>query len=199
MIEEQQDIRDALDGHKFLKKCSLLCPPGEPPTHQLLATCLHRISVMAGVPKQTINVIRAVTFLLGEIEDTQINTLLREALDSQMTEFTSNFKILIEDMKEKIDEHTKATEAHLVKIAPTAPTAGRPTTTSYASVLVNPPAHANPKIAAREGIKARQFLIQGINESKFSHLDVTQLKDGFNKILTELGLSTGKIRAVVKS
>ena len=199
IIEEQQDIRDAQDGRKFLEKCSLLCPPGEPPTHQSLATCLHQISAMAGVPKQTVNAIRAVAFLLGEIEDTQINTSLREALDSQMTEFTSDFKILIEDMKEKIDEHAKIAEAHLVKIAPIAPTAGRPTTTSYASVLVNPPAHANPKIAAREGIKARQFLIQGINESKFSHLNVIQLKDEFNKILTELGLSTGKIRAAVKS
>src|SRR5271168_3207360 len=110
-----------------------------------------------------------------------------------MTELTSDFKFLIEDMKEKIDEHAKAAEAHLVKIAPIVPTARRPTPTSYASVLVNPPAHANPKIAAREGIKARQFLIQGINESKFSHLDAIQLKDKFNKILKEIGLPTGKI------
>src|SRR5271168_4534848 len=139
MIEEQQDIRD-VDGRKFLEKCSLLCPPGEPPSHQSLATCLHQISAMAGVPKQMINAIRAVAFLLGELEDTQINTSLREALDSQMTEFTSNFKILIEDAKEKINEHANVTEAHLVKLASTVPTAGRPTATTYTSVLVNPPA-----------------------------------------------------------
>jgi len=199
MIEEQQDIRDALDGRKFLEKSSLLCPPGEPPSHQSLATCLHQISAMAGVPKQTINAIRAVAFLLGEIEDTQINTSLREALDSQMTEFTSDFKILIEDAKEMINEHAKATEAHLVELVSAAPMARRPTTTTYASVLVNPPAHANPKIAAREGIKARQFLIQGLDESKLSHSDVIQIKDEFNKLISELGLQTGKLRAAVKS
>jgi len=199
ILEEQQDIRDALDGRKFLEKCSLLCPPGEPSTHQSLEICLHQISAMAGIPKQAINAIRAVAFLLGEIEDTQINTTLREALDSQMSEFTSDFKMLIEDAKEKINEHAKATEAHLTKIASTTSTANRPPATTYASILVNPPAHANPKIAAREGIKARQFLIQGINDSKFSHFDTIQLKVELNKILSELGIPTGKIRAVVNS
>jgi hypothetical protein len=67
------------------------------------------------------------------------------------------------------------------------------------SVLVNPPAHANPKIAAREGIKARQFLIQRLDKSKFSHSDVIQLKDKFNKIIPKLGLQTGKLRAMAKS
>src|ERR1700678_591263 len=76
MLEEQQDIRDALDGRKFLEKCSLLCPPGEPSTHQSLAICLHQISVMAGIPKQMINAIRSVAFLLDELEDIQINTTL---------------------------------------------------------------------------------------------------------------------------
>src|ERR1700678_836453 len=78
-------------------------------------------------------------------------------------------------------------------------TQSRLPTSSYASALINPPAHANPRVAAREGIKARQFLIQGLKKSKFSHLDSFQLKTELNKILPKLGLPTGKIQSVINS
>ena len=198
-IEELQDIKDSLEGRKFLEKHSLLCPIGEPPSHSLLSTCLHQISIMAGVPKQALNAIRSVAFLLEEMEDTQINISLREALDTQMTEFTSDFKLLIQDVKEKIDTHAKISEERLAKLPVPLPTQSRTPTNSYASALINPPAHVNPKVAAREGIKARQFLIQGLKESKFSHLDSFQLKSELNKILPEIGLLTGKVRSVVNT
>jgi hypothetical protein len=188
-----------LEGRKYLEKHSLLCPPGEPPTHESLSTCLHQISVLAGVPKQAVNAIRSVAFLLGELEDTQINTTLREALDSQMTEFTSDFKLLVEDAKEKLDEHVKVTEKRLANLAAPSLVQSRPVTGTYASALFNPPAHANPKVAAREGIKARQFMVLGLNESKLSHLDTFHLKAEINKFLPELGLPTGKVRSVAIS
>ena len=109
-----------------------------------------------------------------------------------MTEFTSDFKLLIEDAKEKFDEHVKASEQHLENLA-THPVQPRPITGSYASVLINPPLHANPRVAAREGIKARQFMLMGLKETKFSYLDTIQLKAEINRILHELGLPTGKV------
>ena len=164
LAEDCQDVKDSLEGRKFLEKHSLLCPPGEPPTHQSLHTCLHQISALAGVPKQVVNAIRSVAFLLEEMEDSQVNNTLREALDSQMTEFTSDFKLLIEDAKEKIDEHVKATEQRLANLA-THPVQPKSTTGSYASALINPPLHVNPRVAAREGIKARQFMLMGLKET----------------------------------
>lgn len=65
---------------------------------------------MASVPRQTINAIHSVAFMLEEMEESQINVTLRNALDSQMTEFTLDIKMLIEDAREKIDEYIKATE-----------------------------------------------------------------------------------------
>ena len=127
------------------------------------------------------------------MEDSQINITVRDALDSQMTEFTSDFKMLIEDAKERIDEHAKAAKKRLASLAAPPPTQSRPLTGTYASALVNPPAYANPKVAAREGIKARQFMIQGLKESKLSHLNPVQLKAEVNKILSELRLPAGKI------
>jgi hypothetical protein len=48
-------------------------------------------------------------------------------------------------------------------------TTARPST--YASALINPPPHANLRIAAKEGIKARQILLDGIKESEINHMD----------------------------
>jgi hypothetical protein len=201
LIEELQDIKEALEGRKFLEKHSLLCPPGEPTTHLSLSTCLHQISMMSGVPKQAINAVRSVAFLLEEMEDLQINETIRDALDSQMTELTSDMKLLVEDAKTKISEHLKTAEERLAKIPtqPPPPVQTRAAANSYASVLVHAPAHANPRVAAREGIKARQFLVEGIKNSKFSHLDSVQLKSELNKILTELGSPKGKLRSVASS
>ena len=204
--EELQDIKDSLEGRKFLEKHALLCPPGEPASHASLATCLHQISLMPGLQKPAINAIRSIAFLLDEMEDLQVNETIREAIDSQMTEFTSDMKLLIEDAKEKIDTHMKTTEERLANIQNYASTS-TPTTqarrllnpNSYASVLINPPAHANPRVAAREGIKARQFMLEGIKNSKFSHLDTFQLKTELNKIISDLGLTSGKIRSITSS
>jgi hypothetical protein len=202
LIEEHQDIKNLTEGRKFLEKHSLLCPPGEPSSHQSLSTCLHQIAAMAGLQKMAINAIRSVAFLLEEMEDTQINEVLRSALDSHMTELTSDMKMLVEDAKEKIDAHVKASEERLSNIPAPMPTQNNQqafTTGTYVSILVNPPAHANPKVAAKEGIKARQFLIEGIRNSKLSHLDTLKLKAELNKFLTELNMPTGKIRSITSS
>jgi hypothetical protein len=199
LLEEHQDVKDSQEGRKFLEKHFLLCPPSEPPTHLSLSTCLHQISAMAGIPKQAINAIRSVAFLLDEMENTQIHEFLRTALDAQMTEFTSDMKLLVEDAKEKISDSIKVAEKRINMVpAPTlTQTQPRNVTNTYASMLINPPAHANPRIAAKEGIKARQFMMEGIGNSKFSHLDNTQLKAVINDILA--GLDTGRIRSATKS
>lgn len=140
--------------------------------------------------------------MLDELEEQQINNTLMTALDSQLTEMTSDMKILIDDAKEKISQHCKAAEERLANVRPPPPplhSTQAKTMNTYASVLVSPPAHANPRVAAREGIKARQFMLEGIKNSKFSHLDSSQLKFELNKILTELEPPSGKLRSVINS
>ena len=124
-----------------------------------LAMCLHQITAMAGIPKTATNAIHAVAFLLEELIDTQINVTIKEALDSQITEFSSDMKLLIEDAKEKISDHIKSSTNNTDKIS--TPSSGpQQQDKTYALILINPPVHANPKLAAKEGIKARQFFIE---------------------------------------
>ena len=137
--------------------------------------------------------------MLDEMEDTQINLTVKEAFDSQITEFTSDMKMLIVDAKEKLDDHFKVTEERLTQVINSSAAQVKQTpTNTYASVLTTPPPHANPRIAAREGIRARQFLLEGISNTKFSHTDVFRLKTELNKILGDLGADKVKIRSVNK-
>jgi hypothetical protein len=106
-----------------------------------LATCLHQISAMAGVAKPVLNTIRSVAYLLEEIEDSHINSIVKEAFDSQITEFTSDMKLLIEDVKEKIDGHLKEAEGRFTQISENAAVqAKQAQSNTYASIL-NAPHH----------------------------------------------------------
>jgi hypothetical protein len=154
---------------------------------------------MAGVAKPVKNAIHSIAFLLGEMEETQTNIILKEAFDNQITELTSDMASLIENAKDKLNEHFKTTEDRLSKIiekVAAQPRQAHPST--YASAISNPPPHANPRVAAKEGIKARQFLVEGMANTKFSHTDTFQIKTELNKILGDLGLQNGKIRSVNK-
>ena len=66
ILEYHQDIKDSLEGKNYLEQLSLLCPAGEPATHQSLSICLHQISTLPGLQKLAINTIHVVTFLLDE-------------------------------------------------------------------------------------------------------------------------------------
>jgi hypothetical protein len=203
--DEYQDIKTALEGRKFLEKHSILCPPGEPTTNKALSICLHQVAAMNGLPKQALNAIRATALLLEEREEEAINETVKEAFDSQMTEFTSDMKQLIDDVNTKIDNHLKTAITQITKAAaeavPPAATTIRQdnpavTNITYATTLINPPPHANPKLAAREGIRARQFLLIKADDYTFGRHDIQQLKDDINKTLRELEASEGKVRAI---
>ena len=161
---------------------------------------------MPGIPKQALNAIRSTALLLEEVEEEAINETVRRAFDSQITEFTSDMKLLVDDVSTKIDAHLKAAMAQTIRMSPPLATqqdmdnlaTPAPTTAnSYASVLINPPSHVNPKVAAREGIKARQFIIRGGANSAGGRWDRQKLKEDINVALREIGASKGMIRSVV--
>ena len=74
--------------------------------------------------------------MLEEMEDTQINESVKEAFDSQITEFTSDMKMLVEDARNKLDDHFKATEERLTQVINNSATqTNQAPTTTYASML----------------------------------------------------------------
>ena len=96
---------------------------------------------MASLQNQTINAIQSVAFLLEEMEDMQISTTVKDTINTQISELSTNMKMLIEDAKEKITKHIKASKDQLRKIVTpptttlTLPTQPSQTTITYASAV----------------------------------------------------------------
>ena len=107
MLVELQDIKSRRDGRKFLEKFSLLCSPGEPVTNRAISMCLHQIAALAGLSKKVVNAMRSTALLLEEVEEEAINETVKNTFDSQITEFTSDMKMLVEDARSKIDSQLK--------------------------------------------------------------------------------------------
>ena len=114
--------------------------------------------------------------------------MVKEAFDSQITEFTSDMKLLIEDAKKKITKHAKNHQEPNPKLNPTL----KFIETSTTNLCINPLSHTNLRIAVREGIKAQQFLIEGIKHSKISHLNSLKLKAKLNKIMYKMNIAQVK-------
>ena len=97
---------------------------------------------MKGMNKQTSNTIRAISFLIEEMEETVINTTVRNVVITQLNELILDVRSLITDAKEKIDEHLQKTPTttHTATTPPQPPYGTR----LYVEALVTTPPHANP-------------------------------------------------------
>ena len=181
---EFDSVRDAEGGREFLEKNLLLVPAGEPITKNSLVTCLHQIANVSGIGKTVSVAVTAVAYLIEEMEDISVNEFVKEAVLTQLKDLTDDVKCFIDDAKASITEHVKSATAAPI------PSARR----SFTETLINPPPHADPKLAAREGIKARQFMLEGLDgESKVGQMNSLQLKTELNAILEKMGQEEKKI------
>ena len=74
----------------------------------------------------------AVALLLEEMEDTQIYTAVKEAVDIQISEATTNIQKLIEDAMDKINDQFKQVEAKIASLKPLTQT-----------TIINQPIHSH--------------------------------------------------------
>jgi hypothetical protein len=66
-------------------------------------------------------------------------------------------------------------------------------------MLITPPPHANPRLAAKEGIRAKQLMIKELGKNSIlRELDDENLKENLNKIVNDLGLVGKSIQTVTK-
>jgi hypothetical protein len=193
---DNKEVTDANEGREFLEKRLLLCLPKEEFTLTSLISCLHQVARMGGITKTVATAVLAVMYLAEELEEISVNTFIRDAVNSQFTELTSEVKLLLTDTQEKLGEMIHNTDK--VKTTDALRREPEPAVRSYSQMLINPPPHANPRLAAREGIRARQFMIEGPQrESTIGQMNGIQLKNEFNRILGELSQADNKVRSAV--
>ncbi|KAF8150045.1 hypothetical protein B0H34DRAFT_666701, partial [Crassisporium funariophilum] len=166
IVEDLKDIEDAKAARKFLEKGLLLMPPGEPITHQSLLTCLHQILAIMILPKQVKNAVRAVAFLIDKMEEHTIHKAVRDAVNSQLNKFTADLKNTKTSTDSHMDGKLKELSVATDKIADAAkaaadnfakaasqPHLGGTMARSYSKAPTQAPLHANPRLAARQGIR----------------------------------------------
>jgi len=221
--EDKEEIRDENTGRLYLEKRLYLCPAGQPVTPVSLTHCLHQISAMQGITKPIRNAIRATAFLLEELEDYTTAENVREIVNAQLSNLSEDMQLLTTDLKEKVDSHLEGKLTDLDKSMDrlnrvigklekagevvtntnlgnnTRQTGTAPGHRTYAETIAAPPPHANPRLAAKEGIRARQLMLEGVNDNlKFKEMDDTKLKENLNKIANDLGLEGRCIRTATK-
>ena len=220
-IESISEIKDSKDARTYLEKGLYLCPAGEMVSPTSLKYCLHQISRMAGITVAIGKAVRSAALLVEEMEEYAIAETIRKTVNTQLTAITEDLQILTSDVREKIDQKMEESSKELdkytdnlgrliTKLESTAHVVSQPNTTNnttlardgtrtYAQATVSPPAHANPKLAAREGIRARQFMLEGVDrESKIGGMNNSQLKSEFERILRETGIEGKGLRMVTK-
>jgi len=69
IIESLEEIQNSQEAHHYLEKMSLIVPPGQPLSPGLLMTALHHFTEYKNIPKQVINAIHSIAFLLEELEE----------------------------------------------------------------------------------------------------------------------------------
>lgn len=139
--------------------------------------------------------------------------LLQETVNTQLSTMSEDLSLLTMDIKEKVDNHLEVKLADLdksidrinqvigklKKIKENTSRTNQGTNSiqpgntrghrTCVETLVAPPPHANPRLLAKEGIKARQLMLEGLDEnSKLGKMDNMQLKEELNKITRMLGL-----------
>ena len=159
--EEAQDIQNSTKVHNYLKQCLLIVPPGEVLTAGLLATALHQVAAYKGVSRPATNAIRAVAFLLEELEENALHQTVQESVTVQLNELASDLKDYVTDATQQIDSHmesrleeiSKATKTLVNKVKMSIsdnPPPGNHNTgnvtppLNYRRALMNPPPHADP-------------------------------------------------------
>ena len=208
--EEVQEIADAEKGRSYLEEKLLLVPEGAPLNLGALAMTLYQIAAMPGMGLPAINAVRAVGFLLKEVELGAVAEEIRDIANLQFNELTSDLREFTDGLKEKVMEELEKKTAGLEKktaelaevVEKAAQQAGNAASSPYRDALTRAvsgaPLDANPRLAAKESIRQRQSLIDLPKDSGLRDCANSTLVGKFSEAM---GRATGqqhKIRSALK-
>ncbi|EDR03021.1 uncharacterized protein LACBIDRAFT_331988 [Laccaria bicolor S238N-H82] len=109
--EDEHEIGDSEKGRSFLEGRLLMVPAGALLTLGALATTLFQIAAMPGVALPAVNAVRAVAFLLRDVELEVVAEDIRDIANAQLNELTNDLKTFTEVLTEKVmEELEKKTE-----------------------------------------------------------------------------------------
>jgi hypothetical protein len=185
-------------------------PDGATLTLDALSTTLFQVAALQGMGRLAVNAVRAVAFLLKEIEVGEIAVVVRDIANEQFNEMTRDLKEFAEGLKEKVAEELEKKTAILEKrtgelaevVEKAAQQAGSIGGATYRDALIRAtsgaPPDTNPRLAAKESIRQRQSLIDLPRESKLRECANSVLVGKFSEAMGKATAQQHKIRSALK-
>jgi len=92
-------INTARGGRNFLESRLLLVPEGAPVTSANLSAALFQISAIAKVPREAIQAIHSVAWLLDEMEEDTVAAMARDAMNAQLGYMNEELRLLTDHFR----------------------------------------------------------------------------------------------------
>ncbi|KAF8802024.1 hypothetical protein BYT27DRAFT_7215721 [Phlegmacium glaucopus] len=197
-------INTTQEGRTFLETRLLLVPEGAPVTLVTLSAALFQISASAKIPREVVQSIRSVAWLLDEVEEDAVAATARDAVNAQLEYMNDELKSLTDHFRSTIGaEVEKQVEALSVTTKALESKINLPTPYRDAVLgQVRAPAGVDPRVVARIGIRARQFIMDFPKDSAMQHTSQAEMLLLFNKAMAsaegEGEAEKRKLRAVEK-
>ncbi|EDR03629.1 uncharacterized protein LACBIDRAFT_331331 [Laccaria bicolor S238N-H82] len=208
--EDEQEIGDSEKGRSYLEEKLLLVPSGAPLTLGTLATTLHQIAALPGVTLPVINAVRAVAFLLREVELGAVAEDIRDIANAQFNDMTTDLREFTEGLRvkvmEELEKKTEVLKERTVELAEVvekaAQQAGNAANSPYRDALhrglSGAPMDANPRLAAKENIRQRQSLVDIPQESSLRNCANLVLVGKFSEAMGKATEQKHKVRSALK-
>jgi len=100
-------VNSAKGGQAFLENRLLLVPEGAPVTMVSLSAALFQIAAIPKVPREAIQAIRSVTWLLDEIEEDAVALTAREAVNTQLGYMNKELRTITDHFRTTLSSEVK--------------------------------------------------------------------------------------------
>ena len=190
----------AEEGRAYLEEEAFI-EPGESADAEVLAGALVQIALMEGMTPKASHAVRSVALMLAQLRSVTVGDSALESMETKVATLvrkaTEKMEVAISNMTEVLKAAAQGLTDNTVKLTET--------TASYKDVLANaaprrPPGHVAPvhppalapRLQAREGVRARQVLIDiddctGPEAAALSASSVADLKRRLDKALHGCG------------
>ncbi|KAF8808374.1 hypothetical protein BYT27DRAFT_7096916, partial [Phlegmacium glaucopus] len=197
-------ISTAKESRSFLETRLLLVPKGAPATLSTLSAALFQISSLVKLPRETVQAIRSVAWLLDEVEGDAVAATAREAVNRQLEYLNEEIRSLTDHLQTTISTEVGKQVEVLTSTAKAMETRISQPTPYKDAVLgqVRAPEGIDPRVTARVGIRSRQFIIDFPKDSLMRSRSQAEVLTWFNEAISkaegEGEVETRKIRMVEK-
>jgi len=154
---------DPMVARSFLEKHHLLVSDRAELTTGVLAACMHQVAGLEGILKQAEKAIQSLATLMECMADDGIKETIHELILGELNSMVEDINGMLEGMKKdtskKMSKQVEALKQATVvqKTTYCEVNTTNNGTTPYKDALALPPLSVDPRIAAKEGIRARQF------------------------------------------